>query len=85
MAVYAITLTTADGAIVPLDLDDPALADGFHAGERLEGQLYRWTRGELRVPAGLDPLLRVAYESGTLRGWSAPEPVREWPKLQVVV
>ncbi len=90
LAVYAITLTGADGTTRSLDLDDPALAGSFHPGERLDGLHYRWTRGTFSIPveltAGLaDPLLlRLTYEPGTIRGWTAPEPTRVRPQLRLV-
>ncbi len=78
IAVYAITVEDGDGTIRTLDLDGAALRESFHAGERHEGLHYRWTSGELVVPAALlaglagPLLLHLAFEPSTVRGWTGP-------------
>ena len=73
-----------------LDLDDAAVMACFHPGERREGLHYRWSGGDIVLPASLtnsldDPLmLRVSFEPGTIRGWTAPAAVEHAPKLRLV-
>ena len=90
LAVYAITVSGADGTTRALDLDDPLLADSFHTGERVDRLHYRWTADVLTIPAALTAnlpgplLLRVTYEPGTLRGWVEPEHRSQRPLLKIV-
>jgi hypothetical protein len=39
-----------DGQLHRVALDDPSLAEGFHAVERAGAQLWRWTDGDARLP-----------------------------------
>ena len=90
LAVYAITLTAADCQERTLDLDAPGLADGFHAGERAEGLHYRWSAGDIVLPASLTAglsgplLLGLRFEPSTLRGWREPAHRPQKPTLRVV-
>ena len=83
IAVYGLVLVTDSGEVRPLDLDSSELCGCFHDGERHQHLHYRWTRGDLVTPHALleglpGPLmLRLTYEPNTLRGWSAPKPVRD--------
>ena len=87
VAIYAIEAVGSDDTTRALDLDDPALAACFHAGERREGLHYRWTDGALKVPHTLleglaGPVtLRLTFKPGTVRGWAAPAAKTERPKL----
>ena len=90
IAVYSITAIDASGEEHALDLDDPAVATCFHPGERESRLHYRWSAGDITLPASLTLglagplLLRVAFEATTVRGWTAPLAVEERPKLQIV-
>ena len=94
LAIYALALTDRDGVAHALDLDAPELCTCFHAGERRERLHYRWTKGDLVIPAALlaslpGPLMmRVSFEPDTIRGWTAPEataePVASRPVLRIV-
>ena len=78
LAVYGLTVVSPGGATRTLDLDNPALRPCFHDGERRDALHYRWTAGDLVVPASLYAgtegplLLRLAFEPTTVRGWTAP-------------
>ena len=92
LAVYALALSDGCGVTHALDLDGPELRACFHEGERREGLHYRWTNGDLVIPAALlaghaGPLmLRVSFEPSTVRGWTAPapEPAALPPALRAV-
>ena len=92
LAVYAIALTDVHGITHTLDLDAPSQRDNFHNGERQEGLHYRWTRGDLVVPAEiLSPLegpllLRLTFEPSTIRGWAPPPGTMETlPKARLTL
>lgn len=51
VAVSAITVRTASG-IQEIALDHPALAQGWHAAERQDTLLWRWTDGDAAMPVG---------------------------------
>jgi len=73
-------LSLSDGrATTQIALSEPALAEGFFPEEGADGREWRWTRGELALPAGLfanfagpQIVLNVAYEGKLPRGWRAP-------------
>ena len=90
IALYGMEAVGSDGTTRVLDLDGPALAASFHAGERREGLHYRWTDGALNVPGILIAdlvgpiMLRLSFEPSTVRGWIAPEQIAARPALRVV-
>ncbi len=70
-----------------VSLGDERLRDGVHQLENHDGNLRRWTNGELILdPQFWDGLsgqvaLRVTYDITTVRGWTAPV---SRPKLRAV-
>ena len=90
VAIYAIKVVSAAGEERALDLDDPSVASCFHAGERDSRLHYRWSAGDIVLPAsftdGLDGplLLCVDFEPSTVRGWTSLPAVAERPKLRIV-
>ena len=73
--------SVSDGELRQISLGDVRLRDGIHQLENHDGNLRRWTNGELV----LDPqfwdvqkgqaALRVTYDTTTIRGWTAPAKV----------
>ena len=53
VALSAIRMIGADGAVTSVAMDDPALERGFHAAERHGTGVYRWTDGEAVLPSQL--------------------------------
>ena len=51
VALSGLRLVAADGTVRRPAMDDPALCLGFHAPERGEGVVYRWTDGDALLPA----------------------------------
>jgi len=78
LCVYGLSLS--DGRVAnQIALTDRALADGFFAEEGADGCDWRWTRGEMALPAALwrnfagpQIVLHVAYEAKGRRGWRGP-------------
>jgi len=58
-----------------ISLDDPRIADGFHADERSDGAGWRWTDGRLVLPTDLwagraeDVELAVDFIADAFRSW----------------
>ena len=81
LAVYGLALVTEAGEVRVLDLDAHELKGSFHPGEREDGLHYRWTNGDLVIPAALQDglagslMLRLTFETSTVRGWTAPPTV----------
>ncbi len=88
LAVYGLSVATESGETRALDLDAPELRGCFHPGERDDGLHYRWTSGDLVIPATMiadlaGPLmLRLSYEPTTVRGWTAPAAMT--PRLRLI-
>ncbi len=56
-----------------IDLDSPTLAAGFHATERREAELWRWTNGRARLalPPSDGPAVLELLVRDVMAGWEA--------------
>ena len=71
-------------------LDDPRIADAFHAEEATDGAAWRWTKGDLVLGSDFwtgfsgELALTVEHDSSAGRGWNRPPTRARGPALRVV-